>query len=104
METYHVSCKKYTASKNSSFRKAKQNRWMFLSNWAVCGKKKWTFIKSKELNNFNDWFKMDKIINKFLLTHNKFIPELHLKHPGFTYSACRPFSKHKERIQKFNER
>ena len=47
---------------------------------------------------------MNKIINKFLLTHNKFIPEVHLKHPGFTYSACRPFSKHKERIQKFNER
>ena len=30
---------------------------------------------------------MNKIINKFLLTHNKFMPEWHLKHPGLTYSA-----------------
>ena len=33
----------------------------------------------------------------------KLIPELHLKQPGFTYSACRPFTKHRERIQKFKE-
>ena len=44
---------------------------------------------------------MNKIINKFLLTGEKFIPELHLKQPGFTYSACGPFTKHRERIQKF---
>ena len=43
---------------------------------------------------------MNKIINKFLLTGDKFMSELHLKHPGFTYSACRPFTKHQERIQK----
>ena len=29
------------------------------------------------------------------------MPEMHLKQPGFTYSACRPFIKNKERIQKF---
>ena len=29
--------------------------------------------------------------------------ELHLKQPGFTYSACGPFTKHRERIQKFTE-
>ena len=33
-------------------------------------------------------------MNKFLLTGDKFMPELHLKEPGFTYTACRPFSKH----------
>ena len=44
---------------------------------------------------------MNKIINKFLLTGNKFMAELHLKQPGFTYSACGPFTKHCERIQKF---
>ena len=31
------------------------------------------------------------------------MPEMHLKQPGFTYSACRPFTKNKERIQKFKE-
>ena len=43
---------------------------------------------------------MNKIINKFLLTRDKYILELHLKQPGFTYSACGPFTKHRERIQK----
>ena len=32
---------------------------------------------------------------------DKFMPEMHLKQPGFTYSACGPFTKNKERIQKF---
>ena len=46
---------------------------------------------------------MNKVINKFLLTGDKSMPELHLKQPGFTYSACGPFTKHRERIQKFRE-
>ena len=46
---------------------------------------------------------MNKIGNKFLSTGDKFMPEIHLKQPGFTYSACRPFTKNKERIQKFKE-
>ena len=54
METYCVSCKKYTANENSRVQKTIQNRLMFLSNCAVCGKKKLTFIKNKELRNFND--------------------------------------------------
>ena len=41
---------------------------------------------------------MNKIINKFSLTGDKFMPELHSKQPGFTYSACGPFTKHRERI------
>ena len=44
---------------------------------------------------------MNEIINKFLLTGDKFIPEKHLRQPGFTYSACGPFTKNKKRIQKF---
>ena len=44
---------------------------------------------------------MNKILSKFLLTGDKFMCEVHLKQPGFTYSACSPFSKKKERIQKF---
>ena len=46
---------------------------------------------------------MSDIINKFLLAGDKFMPEIHLKQPQFTYSACGPFTKNKERIQKFNE-
>ena len=48
-------------------------------------------------------YKISEIVNKFLLAGNKFRPEMHLKQPGFTYSACRPFTKNKERIQKFME-
>ena len=43
------------------------------------------------------------IVNKFLLARDRFKPDMHLRQPRFTYSACRPFTKNKERIQKFNE-
>ena len=43
---------------------------------------------------------MNEIINKFLLPGDKFMPEMHLKQPGFTYSASGPFTKNKERIKK----
>ena len=46
---------------------------------------------------------MNEIVNKFLLTGDKFMPEMHLKQPRFIYSACGPFTKNKERIQKFKE-
>ena len=32
---------------------------------------------------------------------DKFMPEMHLKQPSFTYSACSPFTKNKKRIEKF---
>ena len=46
---------------------------------------------------------MNEIVNKFLLAGDAFMPEMHLKQPGFTYSACGSFTKNKERIQKFKE-
>ena len=56
---------------------------------------------------------MSDIINMFLLAGDKFMPEMHLRQPavfnknkkqsGFTYSACGPFTKNKERIQRFLE-
>ena len=46
---------------------------------------------------------MNNIINKFLLAGDKFMPEMHLRQPQFTYSACGPFTKHKQRIQKFKD-
>ena len=46
---------------------------------------------------------MNEIVNKFLLAGDKFMPEMHLLQPQFVYSACGPFTKNKERIQKFKE-
>ena len=46
---------------------------------------------------------MNKITKKFLLVGDKYMPEMHLRQPGFIYSACGPFSKNKERMQKFKE-
>ena len=44
---------------------------------------------------------MNETVNRFLLVGDRFMPEMHLKQPGFTYSACGPFTKSKERIEKF---
>ena len=46
---------------------------------------------------------MNEIVNKFLAAGDKFMPEMHLKQPRFTYSACGPFTKNRERIQEFKE-
>ena len=46
METYYISCKKYTANENSKVRKTKQNKSMLLSNCAACDKKKINFYKN----------------------------------------------------------
>ena len=46
---------------------------------------------------------MNDIINKFLLVGDKFMPEMPLRQPRFTYSACGLFTKNKERIQKFKQ-
>ena len=39
------------------------------------------------------------MVNKFLLTVNKFMPKMHLKQPGFTYCACGAFTKNEKNIQ-----
>ena len=44
---------------------------------------------------------MNEIVNKFLLVGDKFMPGMHLKQPCFTYRAYGPFTKNKERIEKF---
>ena len=46
---------------------------------------------------------MNETVNTFLLAGDKFMPEMHLRRPGFTCSACGPFTKKMERIQKFKE-
>ena len=44
--------------------------------------------------------KKNEIVSNFLLAGDKFTPEMHLKQPGFAYSACGPFTRNKERIEK----
>ena len=46
---------------------------------------------------------MNIMVNKFLLAGDKFMLEMHLRQPGFTYTACGPFTQSKERIQRFKE-
>ena len=46
---------------------------------------------------------MNNVVNKFLLAGDKFMPGIHLRQPQFTYSACGPFTKHEQRIQKFKK-
>ena len=46
---------------------------------------------------------MNEIVKKKLLAGDKFMPEIHLKQPEFTYSTSGPFTKNKERIQKFKK-
>ena len=46
---------------------------------------------------------MNEIVNAFLLVSDKYMPEMHLRQPEFTYSARGPFTKNKERIQRFKE-
>ena len=46
---------------------------------------------------------MNEIVNKFLLAGDKFMPEMHLRQPGFTFSVCGQFTKTKEEIQKCKE-
>ena len=46
---------------------------------------------------------MDATVNKLLSAGDKFMPELHLRQPGFTYSACRPFTINKVGIKNLNK-
>ena len=110
MKIYCVSFRKNTAKKSSSANRSKQNRLMLVSNGNVCGKKKPRFIRNPEGNRLEVHqrvilikFKINKLVNKFLLAGDKFMPTLHLRQPGFTFSACGPFTKHRERILKIRK-
>ena len=58
---------------------------MFLSKCEVCDGRKSKFIKDQEASG------------------DQFIPEMHLRKHEFTNSACGPFTKKKERIQKLKK-
>ena len=80
MLSYCLKCRKNTENINPKVSKTTNGKTMILSK-----------------------YKMNSIINKFLLAGDTFMPEMHLIQPQFTYSACGPFTKHKQRIQKFKE-
>ena len=44
---------------------------------------------------------MNEFVNTFLLVGDKFMSELHLKQPGFTYSTCGRSTGNKETTEKF---
>ena len=126
MLSYCLKCIKSTESKNPKVVRAKYGITMLLSKCAVCLSKKSKFIKEQEVNGFlsslgikallnkipllgplyfkriqkvNTRYKTNEIVNKILLAGNKFIPEMHLRQPGFTclWTDCGPFTKNKER-------
>ena len=121
MKSYCLKCKKDTQNINPRVLNTSNGKTMLLSKCPKCGSKKPKFIKNQEVkglsSNLNtrtplfkilllgnilfQKYKMNEIVNKLLLAEDKFMPEMHLKEPGFTYSACGSFIKNKERIQKF---
>ena len=91
--TYSFGCKDYT----KNFRPEKVKKGL-LSNLGI----KTPLSKIPTLNVlFRKHIKMNEIVNTFLPVGDKFMPEMHLKQTGFTYSACGPFTKNKKSIEKF---
>ena len=120
MLSYCLKCGANTTSITPLASKAINGETILLSNCTVCNTKKATFIKKIEtkglLSNLvirtilrdvlfvMQLHRINDIINKFLLAGGgKFIPEMHLKQPQFAYSACRPSTKNKEKIQKLKK-
>ena len=121
MLTYCVKCRKNTENVDLNIFKSKNNRIIMLSKCSICEIPKSRFVKEQEAKGLLSsldlkiplnkipllgdtcfmCIKMNDIVDQFLLAGDKFMPEMHLKQPGFTYSACGPFTKNKERIEKF---
>ena len=121
IKTYCEKCRQNTGNLNSKVFKTKNSRLIMQSICADCGIKKSRFVKEQEAKRllssfgrktqlskiplFGDIFfwvyKIEETVNQFLLVGDKCMPEMHLKQPGFTYSACCLFTRNKERIEKF---
>ena len=110
MKTYCVKCKKDTENLDSKIFRTKNNILLMQSTCSDCKNKKSRFVKKQEaeglLSNLgtNTPFSKTPLLNffnKFLLTGDKVMPEMHLRQQEFTYSACGLFTKNKERIEKF---
>ena len=104
MESYCVRCKKYTKNINPRVSNSSNGKTMILSKCAMCGSKKSRFIKNQEVKGLLSSlglrtpltkvpllgdilfqsatpleYKMNEIVDKFLLAGDKFMPEMHLK-------------------------
>ena len=121
MKSYYLKCRKSTENINPRVSKTSNGKTKLLSKCTICDSKKSRFIKNQEakgiLSNLgirtplsklpilgvffvlNCTYKMNEIVNKLLLAGDKFMPVMHLKQPGFTYSACGSFTEYKQRIQ-----
>ena len=122
--SYCLKCRKNTESKNSKVARTKNGRVMLLSKCTVCDSRKstarswWILKQSKNKKIFEKNFfsrsscfngikqvitryTLNEIVNNFLIAGDKFMLKMHLRQPGFTYSACGPFTENKERMQKF---
>ena len=119
MLIYCVKCRKKTKHLDLKVFETKSDRIIMQSKCGVYGTKKSRLVKEQKakwllsnlgiktplsktsLLNVLFWvYKNEWIVKKFLLTGDKFMPEMHLKQPAITYSACGPFTKIKERIVK----
>ena len=113
MKTYCMKCRKDTENIEPKIFRTKNKRLIMQSKCSVCRIKKSRFVKEQEakglLSNLGIKtllskipllnvlsVKMNEIVNMFLLVGDKFMPEMHLKQPGFTYSAYGPFTKNKQ--------
>ena len=85
MKTYCLSCEKHTD--NIGLKKK------IMTNKVVRQSSKCANCANNDYQ-----YKMNEIENKFLLVEDKFMLEMHLKQPGFTYSVCGPFTKDKRII------
>ena len=121
MKTYCVKCTNNTENIDSKIVRTKNYRVVMQSKYSVSRVKKSIFIKEQDakgwlsnlgiktplskipLLNVLFWMqlsiKMNEIVKTFLLVGDKFMPEMHLKQPGFIYSACGHLPK--IRIEKF---
>ena len=108
MKSYCLKCKKDTKNINPRVSNSSNGKTMLLLKCEKCGNKKSRCIKNQEakglLSNLDirrplskvpllgdilfQKCEMNEIASKFLLSGDKFMPEINLKQPGFTYSAC----------------
>ena len=116
MKSYCLKCRKDTENINPRVLKTSNGRTMVFKKYAIFNSKKSRLIKNQEakgllsnlvikmplskvpvLGDILFWMhiKRNEIVNKFLLAGDTLMPEMHLKQPWFTYSACWPFTKNK---------
>ena len=112
-----MKCRKHTKNSDPKIVRTKNNRLIMKSKCSVFVVKKSRFVKEQEAKVFLSnleikiWLskipllnvlsvKMNEIVNKLLLVGETFMPATHLKQPRFTYNACGPFTKSKERIKR----